>query len=59
MRFRRNVQLLATTTAAALAVSLAPAALAADDTAEFTISNITDFHGYWKPTDKVLSLIHI
>ena len=53
MRFRRNVQLLATTTAAALAVSLAPAALAADDTAEFTISNITDFHGYWKPTDKV------
>ncbi len=53
MRFRRNLPLLATSTAAALVVSLAPAALAADDTAEFTISNITDFHGYWKPTKNV------
>lgn len=45
MSLRRFGRFLAATTTAALALSLAPAALAQDNTVEFSVSNITDFHG--------------
>ena len=45
MSLRRFGRFLAATTTTALALSLAPAALAQDNTVEFSVSNITDFHG--------------
>lgn len=48
-RFR--IRIISATTATALAAALAPASLAAE-TSEFTISNITDFHGYWEETKR-------
>ena len=48
MSARYRIQLITATTTAALAAAFTPftpAALAAE-TSEFTISNVTDFHGY-------------
>lgn len=55
MSARFRIQLISATTAAALAAAFTPftpAALAAE-TSEFTISNVTDFHGYWEETKYV------
>ena len=53
MSARFRIQLVTATTAAALAAApFTPAALAAE-TSEFTISNVTDFHGYWEETKYV------
>lgn len=41
-----------TVTVAALSAVIVPAS-AAEATSEFTISNITDFHGYWEETKRV------
>ena len=45
MSLRRFGRFLAATTTTALAVTLAPAVTAQDTTVEFSVSNITDFHG--------------
>ncbi len=63
-RFRLNVATIttATATAAAIAVSgttVAVAQPANADTAQLTISNITDFHGYWNTTQRVPGATHL
>lgn len=45
MSLRRFGRFLAATTTTALAVTLAPTVTAQDSTVEFSVSNITDFHG--------------
>ena len=45
MSIRRFGRFLAASTTTALTLSLAPVALAQDTTVEFSVSNITDFHG--------------
>ncbi len=45
MSLRRLGRFLAATTTTALAVTLAPAVTAQDTIVEFSVSNITDFHG--------------
>ncbi|HHU68013.1 bifunctional UDP-sugar hydrolase/5'-nucleotidase [Corynebacterium sp.] len=45
MSLRRFGRFLAATTTTALALTLAPVAVAEDTTVEFSVSNITDFHG--------------
>ena len=58
MSSRVPTQLISVATAAALAATLAPAAMA-DTTSEFTISNITDFHGYWEQTKNAPGAAHL
>ena len=53
-----RIRFISATTAAALAAALAPASMAAE-TSEFTISNITDFHGYWEETKRVPGAAHL
>ncbi|WJY97250.1 bifunctional metallophosphatase/5'-nucleotidase [Corynebacterium fournieri] len=53
-----RIRLISATTTAALAAVLAPASMAAE-TSEFTISNITDFHGYWEETKRVPGAAHL
>ena len=61
MSARYRIQLITATTTAALAAAFTPftpAALAAE-TSEFTISNVTDFHGYWEETKYVPGAAHL
>ena len=58
MSSRVPTQLISVATAAAIAATLAPAAMA-DTTSEFTISNITDFHGYWEQTKNAPGAAHL
>ena len=61
MSARFRIQLITATTTAALAAAFTPftpAALAAE-TSEFTISNVTDFHGYWEETKYVPGAAHL
>lgn len=51
MRTRYRI-VCSTVTVAALSAVIVPAS-AAEATSEFTISNITDFHGYWEETKRV------
>ena len=53
-----RIRLISATTAIALAAAAAPASMAAE-TSEFTISNITDFHGYWEETKRVPGAAHL
>lgn len=58
MPSRFRTQMISVATAAAIAATLAPAAMA-DTTSEFTISNITDFHGYWEQTKNAPGAAHL
>ncbi|WP_288750856.1 bifunctional UDP-sugar hydrolase/5'-nucleotidase [uncultured Corynebacterium sp.] len=61
MSARYRIQLITATTTATLATAFTPftpAALAAE-TSEFTISNVTDFHGYWEETKYVPGAAHL
>lgn len=60
MRFRLSARLLCATTTASLTLAGLPLALAqTDDVAQLTVSNITDFHGYWNPTQRVPGAAHL
>lgn len=52
MRSRYRI-VVSSVTVAALATTAAPAFAQTDTTSTFTISNITDFHGYWQETKRV------
>lgn len=52
MRSRFRI-VVSSVTVAALASTAAPAFSQTDTTSNFTISNITDFHGYWQETKRV------
>ncbi|AGF72610.1 bifunctional metallophosphatase/5'-nucleotidase [Corynebacterium halotolerans] len=48
-KFRRMGRLIAASTTTAVALSVVPFAAAQENTVEFSVSNITDFHGHLEP----------